>query len=329
MGKKLDEDSEYYAKANKITTKNIDNNRKNQGQVSLNFISVQLDQSLDDLLFDTLSISSKVCNKDNNGPDTSLRRVRLVNRQRHFDDHDLIPGVYEGGLKTWECSIDLCRYLYEQYTIESDESDLAIALSSNGTTLELGCGHGLPGILVSILGAANGSKVLFSDYNDYVLQNVTLSNLFLNAPEDCHSSLHTRTFLVSGDWIDLSNLITRGDFKTCEDFAPFNPRFDLILAAETTYTESSARDTAILLSRHLKFESGVGFVATKRYYFGVRGGTECFKTNADAIHVERTSEGCSTKIYSLHVTTAKVYDDGVGNIREILRIQLLETLDAE
>ena len=24
---------------------------------------------------------------------------------------DLVPGVYEGGLKTWECSIDLVNYL--------------------------------------------------------------------------------------------------------------------------------------------------------------------------------------------------------------------------
>lgn len=26
---------------------------------------------------------------------------------------DLVPGVYEGGLKTWECSTDLVDYLYE------------------------------------------------------------------------------------------------------------------------------------------------------------------------------------------------------------------------
>lgn len=26
---------------------------------------------------------------------------------------DLVPGVYEGGLKTWECSLDLAAYLCE------------------------------------------------------------------------------------------------------------------------------------------------------------------------------------------------------------------------
>ena len=30
---------------------------------------------------------------------------------------DLVPGVYEGGLKTWECSLDLVEHLHElQYT---------------------------------------------------------------------------------------------------------------------------------------------------------------------------------------------------------------------
>lgn len=31
---------------------------------------------------------------------------------------DLIPGVYEGGLKTWECSVDLAGYLHD--TLPSD-----------------------------------------------------------------------------------------------------------------------------------------------------------------------------------------------------------------
>jgi protein-histidine N-methyltransferase len=26
---------------------------------------------------------------------------------------DLVPGVYEGGLKTWECSLDLVEHLHE------------------------------------------------------------------------------------------------------------------------------------------------------------------------------------------------------------------------
>lgn len=32
---------------------------------------------------------------------------------------DLIPGVYEGGLKTWECSVDLAAYLHDRLPSES------------------------------------------------------------------------------------------------------------------------------------------------------------------------------------------------------------------
>jgi hypothetical protein len=28
---------------------------------------------------------------------------------------DLVPGVYEGGLKTWECSLDLVNHLEKNY----------------------------------------------------------------------------------------------------------------------------------------------------------------------------------------------------------------------
>lgn len=31
---------------------------------------------------------------------------------------DLIPGVYEGGLKTWECSLDLAYFLMQVYSSE-------------------------------------------------------------------------------------------------------------------------------------------------------------------------------------------------------------------
>jgi hypothetical protein len=280
-------------------------------------------------------------------PPNILRRVRLLNRletlavagNNSIEKSDLIPGIYEGGLKVWECSIDLCRYLYELHSTtrlenSSSSSDLSWALNSDGTTLELGCGHGLPGILVSLLGASNRNKVLFSDFNDYVLEYCTLRNLFLNTPDPYHSSLQSRIALVSGDWFQLSShLMAENGSNKNREFQQVSKifssrsgisRFDLILAAETTYTESSSRDTATLLSRHLKFDSGVGLVATKRYYFGVRGGTDCFRRFAENIRVERLEEVEGnqpiTNVYTLRVQTVKVIDD--GNIREILKIKL-------
>ena len=48
-----------------------------------------------------------------------------------------------GGLKVWECSVDLCDYL----------SDCGWTMVGS-RVLELGCGGGLPGMLAAKMGAA-------------------------------------------------------------------------------------------------------------------------------------------------------------------------------
>ncbi|KAF9355122.1 hypothetical protein BGX26_006971 [Mortierella sp. AD094] len=80
---------------------------------------------------------------------------------------DLVKGVYEGGLKTWECALDLVAYLAEQKENYDGKK-----------VLELGCGSALPGIYV--LTQSNSVKVDLQDYNDQVLKLVTLPNVLLN-----------------------------------------------------------------------------------------------------------------------------------------------------
>ena len=80
---------------------------------------------------------------------------------------DLISGKYEGGLKLWECSIDLIKYLKTLETLPS-------------RILELGCGHGLPGIYC----AQRSSSVVFQDYNKEVLEYVTVNNFIKNLGEN-------------------------------------------------------------------------------------------------------------------------------------------------
>ncbi|ORZ32878.1 hypothetical protein BCR44DRAFT_1226637 [Catenaria anguillulae PL171] len=48
---------------------------------------------------------------------------------------DLIPGVYEGGAKTWECSIDLAQFLLQE-----------AAVPAGSLVLELGCGSAVPSL---------------------------------------------------------------------------------------------------------------------------------------------------------------------------------------
>ncbi|KAG0270629.1 Histidine protein methyltransferase 1 [Actinomortierella ambigua] len=83
------------------------------------------------------------------------------------DKSDLVKGVYEGGLKTWECALDLVAYLAENPENYDGKK-----------VLELGCGSALPGIFV--LTKSETVKVDFQDYNDQVLRLVTLPNILLN-----------------------------------------------------------------------------------------------------------------------------------------------------
>ncbi|KAG0061717.1 hypothetical protein BGZ89_011215 [Linnemannia elongata] len=80
---------------------------------------------------------------------------------------DLVKGVYEGGLKTWECALDLVAYLADQKHNYDGQK-----------VLELGCGSALPGIYV--LTQSNTVQVDLQDYNDQVLKFVTLPNVLLN-----------------------------------------------------------------------------------------------------------------------------------------------------
>lgn len=233
---------------------------------------------------------------------------------------DLVPGVYEGGLKVWECSVDLCRYL--------EESNAAV----NGHVLELGCGQGLPGCWVlkrafqqqsTQHGHVDGVEqpmgqfagMVFSDFNEFVLHDVTIPNILLNVRGESLSKkidwLGRHVALGFGDWNDMSDRILSNSSEH-PSAVPSDGKFDLILAAETTYSSTAASDTARLIVKHLKVDAGVAFVATKRYYFGVGGGSDAFKT---------ALASASTPRENFEVETIMVYDNGAGNIRELLRVR--------
>ncbi|TFK83170.1 hypothetical protein K466DRAFT_272294 [Polyporus arcularius HHB13444] len=93
---------------------------------------------------------------------------------------DLVPGVYEGGLKTWECSLDLVDCLHSIYG-----PDVANKIRGK-RVIELGCGTAIPSIylLHSIFSADPGQSagdviVHLQDYNELVLRLVTLPNVIL------------------------------------------------------------------------------------------------------------------------------------------------------
>ncbi|KZP17518.1 hypothetical protein FIBSPDRAFT_934020 [Athelia psychrophila] len=112
------------------------------------------------------------------GPDTDDAKQDRDRALEFLDaPSDLVPGVYEGGLKTWECSLDLVDYLNSAH-----HGDVV-----GKRVLEIGCGTAVPTLfllhtlLSAPLSSAAPPKTEFhvQDYNASVLELVTLPNMLL------------------------------------------------------------------------------------------------------------------------------------------------------
>ena len=79
----------------------------------------------------------------------------------------------------------------------------------------------------------------------------------------------------------------------------------------TTHYDA-ANETAELLSKHMKPGTGVAYISSKRYYFGVGGGTKCL---CESLQKQETHE--------FEIEILEVFDNGAGNIRELLLVKSL------
>lgn len=205
---------------------------------------------------------------------------------------DLISGIYEGGLKVWECTYDLLKL------IEKDGETFG-----GKAVLDLGCGAGLLGILALKRGA---KQVHFQDYNSTVIEQLTVSNVIVNCQEDDVDSddneegkgkgggkiktkqevkvdgpplkkravglseqpLIARCRFFSGDWSTFLAFVSKEDPP---------PKYDIILTSETIY--NTAHYPVLHETLHkLLAPDGLVYLATKSHYFGVGGGLHLFQT---------------------------------------------------
>lgn len=203
---------------------------------------------------------------------------------------DLIPGVYEGGLKVWECTFDLIDYFAE-----------AEIQFTNKTVLDLGCGAGLLGI-VALRGKAE--KVHFQDYNSTVIDEITLPNVVANCINEGNRmgsrdsrktskpplkrpkkaerlpNLLTNCRFFSGEWSEVTHLLLSSN-------KPFS-KYDIILTSETIYNPdyySALHDTLT----QLLHKNGRVYLASKVHYFGVGGGIYLFEKFIEERNVFSTS----------------------------------------
>lgn len=162
---------------------------------------------------------------------------------------DLASGEYEGGLKVWECTIDLIQYMQDHRNLFKDKR-----------VLDLGCGAGLLGAYAFLL---ESGKVCFQDYNSEVIENFTLPSVEKTLVQNGKENLsdNNNFEFISGDWSNVNNYFINNN----------NEKFDVILSSETIYNTNYYRKIKEVL-QNLLSDSGVALFAAKKHYFGVGGG---------------------------------------------------------
>ncbi|KAL7930922.1 hypothetical protein V8C35DRAFT_130863 [Trichoderma chlorosporum] len=225
--------------------------------------------------------------------------------------HDVKTGIYEGGFKSWESSIDLVKVLAAQ-----DELTAAQRASSSLRVVELGCGTALPSLAMFIWIMQRQARqqwqqkpcsFILADYNPSVLRLVTLPNFVLawalhNTPDPVLQD----AFNIEGE-LELSPSIVQAfehflsssgihlsfisgawspEFISClYDLPAFSSGvpapITLMVGAETIYSPFALQAFTQTVFTILERESGSGataaaYVAAKRLYFGVGGSLDDF-----------------------------------------------------
>jgi predicted nicotinamide N-methyase len=189
--------------------------------------------------------------------DIKIETIDDTQTSQMLQANDIIPSVYEGGFKTWECCIDLTRYL-----IGKDMQGKRV--------LELGSGTGLPGIFALMRGA----HVTFQDFNIQVLRYSTFPNAVLNMDDKVKSDFANGLFEHCVSIGDYNAEFWAGDWKALATEWS-EKQFDLILSSETIYDSSSYSSFTKLVDQCLRL-GGILLIAAKYQYFGCSGSLHLF-----------------------------------------------------
>ncbi|KAI8367615.1 uncharacterized protein BYT42DRAFT_504172 [Radiomyces spectabilis] len=130
---------------------------------------------------------------------------KVVSMLNLSGNSDLVRGVYEGGFKTWECSLDLVEFLAQLPSHEICDKKI----------LELGCGSALPSLY--LLSRDEKNRVDVQDYNEEAIRYITIPNILLNTVLSVQDS--TSTDLVE-DTGDMEDSESSSEEEEDEDEAP-------------------------------------------------------------------------------------------------------------
>lgn len=266
-----------------------------------------------------------------------------------IEDSDIRTGVYEGGFKTWECSVDLasilldrgprkdidelfkCDQIIEVCQVTSKKHRLVRQTNNHN---QLGCGTALPTLTLfqHCLTSSIPQTFTLSDYNSSVLRLATLPNLLLTWATTTSPPLISPTESSQTGDIELTpeilssfratltqNQITlkfiSGSWSS--NLAALIPSSapdmgTLVLGAETIYSPAATDafvEILMILLRRVKMAKAM--VAAKKFYFGVGGSVDGLK------------EACAVKgavAYEIENHGVPGLEAGVG--RSLIEVQM-------
>nr|POE79738.1 histidine protein methyltransferase 1 [Quercus suber] len=198
-----------------------------------------------------------------------------------IEKSDLRSGVYEGGFKTWECSLDLAGLLLDrgprkdidelircdqiiEHCLKNDIPMRFYLADFNAEVLRLVT---LPNIILTWAACSSPAELSNLDANSKADLELT-PELLQRFTTDMHNVRLDLHFL-SGPWsLTLADLIPQSG----------SDMGSVILAAETIYSPDSTAAFVDLLANMLKrVKMSKAMIAAKRMYFGVGGSVDGLK----------------------------------------------------
>ncbi|VAI31812.1 unnamed protein product [Triticum turgidum subsp. durum] len=167
--------------------------------------------------------------------------------------------------------------------------------------------------MASLASMQGAGLVHFQDFNAEVLRCLTIPNVKANLLKESSQGTFTSRSVgfYAGDWSEIDKLLLRGDAVQDKTTNLHTENegcrgYDIILMAETVYALDSLPSLYRLVKKCLHYPSGVVYMAGKKHYFGVGGGTRQF------LRLVR-EDGTMQSDLLAEVT------DGSSNVREKLR----------
>lgn len=245
---------------------------------------------------------------------------------------DIIPAIYEGGVKTWECSLDLVLYLSQLWKQGPQNLRGKRVLEVSWLQLRahfcsLGADHHcLQFIVYKIVNPLSCiCRIMFAPYlfnqslqNEDVLTLVSIPNVLANVMGDKECSFggserkYSEIKVCPARLSDLRIPVHfwSGDWSSLPDVTPA-ASIDILLGSELIYDPSSYVKIFAIL-RHALAPGGVCYLANKAYYFGCGGSTDAFRK-----FILNQSDG----LFTCEVVVRNAFN---SITREIMKIQKLQ-----